>query len=63
MSHISIVRTQIVELDSLLKALDDLGYKYETGQLTLKGYGSQKVAVEILIRRPLSADIRLRHNG
>lgn len=63
MSHISVIRTQIVERDCLLKALDDLGYPYETGNLKLKGYGGQQTDVEILIRRPLSADIGLRRNN
>ncbi|MCA1954093.1 MAG: DUF1257 domain-containing protein [Anaerolinea sp.] len=63
MSHISVIRTQIVERDCLLKALDDLGYRYETGNLKLKGYGGQQTDVEILIRRPLSADIGLRRNN
>jgi hypothetical protein len=63
MSHISVIRTQIVERDCLLKALTDLGYSYETGELKLKGYGGQTTNVEILIRRPLSADIGFRHNG
>ncbi len=59
MSHISRIKTKIVEKEHLLKALDDLGYTYQEGDLEVKGMGT-KQKVEILIPLKISYDIGFR---
>lgn len=59
MSHFSRIRTQIVEREFLLQALDDLGYEYEEGELTVGGFGGQQTPVDIRIRLRFSYDIGL----
>lgn len=63
MSHFSRIRTQIVEKDQLLKAIKDLGFNYEEGDLKVTGFARQTVPVDILIRLPLSYDIGFRKSG
>jgi len=43
----------------LLKAIEDLGYRYEEGNLTLSGFG-EKTRVDIKINMRMSYDIGLR---
>lgn len=57
MSHITRIKTKIVEKVYLLRALDDLGYTYEEGSLNIMGFGAQKTAADIKIRLRLSNDI------
>lgn len=63
MSHITKIATQMAEREFLLAALQDLGYKYEEGNLTISGFGTNKVQVEIKIDLRLSYDIGFRKNG
>ena len=63
MSHISKIKTQIVEKEFLLAALKDLGYKAEEGELSVSGFGANKTSVDILIKIPLSNDIGFRKAG
>jgi hypothetical protein len=60
MSHFSRIKTQIIDKRYLLKALDDLGFRYEEGKLQVGGFLGQKTEVEILIRLPFSNDVGLR---
>jgi hypothetical protein len=63
MSHISKIRTQMVEKECLLKALEDLDYKYEVGKFTLSGMAGEKAQVEIKVAISFSNDIGFRLNN
>ena len=63
MSHISHVKTQMVEKEFLTQALKDLGYSYEEGELEIKGTGGKKAHVAIKINLRLSQDIGFQKNG
>jgi hypothetical protein len=63
MSHFSRLKTQIVEKEYLLKALSDLGYQYEEGELNVRGFNGNQAKVEVVIHRPLSYDIGFRRSG
>ncbi len=62
MSHFSRIKTQIVEKAFLLKALEDLGFEIEEGELEVKGFGKQKMAVEIIASQRFSYPIGFRKN-
>ncbi|MBN2548052.1 MAG: DUF1257 domain-containing protein [Anaerolineales bacterium] len=49
MSHFTRIRTQMVELDYITKALDDLGYEWQAGDQTLHGFAGarRKVAIRV----------------
>lgn len=57
MSHISRLKTRMVEKKHLLQALKDLGYEYEEGDLEVRGTGGKTVKVEIRVPLRLSSDI------
>jgi hypothetical protein len=59
MSHISRIKTQMVEREFLIKAIEDLGYTWEEGDLKLNGF-SEAARVEIKIPVRLSNDIGFR---
>lgn len=63
MSHFSRLKTQIVEKEFLLMALDDLGYAHEEGQLSVRGFGGQQMTVEVKVPVRLSNDIGFRKSG
>ena len=64
MSHFSRIRTQMVNKDYILKALTDLGFRFEEGEnLEVRGFGGQKTRVEIKVPLKLSYDIGLRKQG
>jgi hypothetical protein len=60
MSHVTRIKTQMVEKEFVLKALEDLGYRYEVGDLTLKTAGGDTAKVEIKVLLRMSFDIGLR---
>ncbi len=60
MSHISKIKTQVVEKEYLLAALADLGYDVQQGELSVAGFRGQETPVEILLKLPLSNDIGFR---
>ena len=62
MSHFSRIKTQIVEKDFLIKALKDLGFTVEEGDLKVKGFGGQKVAVQVIATQRFSYPIGFRKN-
>jgi hypothetical protein len=49
MSHFTRIKTQIVEKKYLARALQDLNYAYEEGEVEIRGYGDNRTAVEIKI--------------
>jgi hypothetical protein len=59
MSHISRIKTKMELKEYLLKAIEDLGYQYEEGNLTLSGFG-EKTHIDIKIHLRMSYDIGLR---
>ncbi len=59
MSHISRIKTRMEVKEYLLKAIEDLGYKYEDGDLTLNGF-TDRVHVDVKIPMRLSFDIGFR---
>jgi hypothetical protein len=63
MSHFSRLKTQIIEKEYLLKALKDLEYPFEEGDLSIRGFGGDQTRVEVKIHRPLSYDIGFRRAG
>jgi hypothetical protein len=60
LSHITRIKTQIVEKEQLLRALDDLGYQYEEGELEIHSAGTARTKVEIKVKMRMSFDIGLR---
>ena len=49
MSHFTRLKTTMVEKDYIVKALADLGYTCEVGDLTVRGYGGSRTRVEIKV--------------
>ena len=47
MSHISKIKTRMVDKELILQALNDLGYKTEVGQLKLEGLHNQSFDIDI----------------
>jgi hypothetical protein len=62
MSHISIIKTQMVDKTLVLQVLADLGYKYEEGRFDIEGLGAKKTKVSIKIISRYGNDIGLRKN-
>ena len=60
MSHITRIKTTIVEKEHLLRALEDLGYRYEEGSLEIATVGGQKTKVEVKVLLRMSFDIGFR---
>ena len=60
MSHISKIKTMMVDKDLVLKALDQLGFTYQLGKQYISGMAGKKVAVNITIHTRLGNDIGLR---
>jgi len=50
MSHFTKIKTRLVNREYLLKALKDLGYQPEEGEVEIQGYANQKQKVCIKIR-------------
>jgi hypothetical protein len=52
MSHFTRIQTQIVEKEYLLKALHDLGYNYQQGEVEIRGFRNNRAQAEIKISTP-----------
>jgi len=50
MSHFTRVKTQMVEKRFILQALDDLGYTWEAGGNSLRGFAGARRKVDILVK-------------
>ena len=48
MSHISKIKTQLKEVEPLIKALNHFGYSIDQEEKFVKGYKGQFTAVDIL---------------
>jgi hypothetical protein len=60
MSHFSRLKTQMVEKEYLLKALDDLGYSPEETNATVSGFQGEQTPVDIRIPMKIGYDIGFR---
>jgi hypothetical protein len=60
MSHFSRLKTQMIEKEYLLKALEDLGYSYEEGNVTVSGFQGEQTPVDIRIPMNIGYDIGFR---
>jgi len=56
-SHFSRIQTQLKDKKYLLQALQDLGYSFSEGDLTVKGFGGRKASASIVVHLPMSYDI------
>ncbi|MBI5443094.1 MAG: DUF1257 domain-containing protein [Deltaproteobacteria bacterium] len=63
MSHFSRVKTKIVELLYLKRALQDLNLQFEEGKVKIRGYMGRKVAVDLRIRTPEGYDVGFVKSG
>jgi hypothetical protein len=54
MSHFTSITTEMVEKRFLLKALRDLGYSFEEGQVGIRGFRGNQTPVEIKVPIPHS---------
>ena len=50
MSHFTKIRTQMVEGQYLLQALEDLGHDCEEGNVEIRGWGRQRRQVDIRVK-------------
>jgi hypothetical protein len=57
MSHFTKVKTKIVEMLYLKRALDDMNLEYQEGKVKIRGYLGRKMAVDLRIRTPEGYDI------
>lgn len=60
MSHISKIKTRMVDKELILQALTDLGYKTEVGRLKLEGLHNQSFDIDIKVISRYGNDIGLR---
>ena len=64
MSHFTTIKTKIVEKEYLQRALTDLGYTYEEGNVQVRGYQGNRTEVEVKITTNSPGyDIGLRKTG
>ena len=60
MSHFTRIKTQIVDKEYLLKALDELGYEYETGSVEVRGLAGERTRAEVKVKLGLGREIGFR---
>ncbi len=63
MSHFTKLKTKIVDLLYLKRALKDLNLQFEEGKVKIKGYLGRKTAVDLRVRTPEGYDIGFVKNG
>ncbi|HEX2980618.1 MAG TPA: DUF1257 domain-containing protein [Anaerolineaceae bacterium] len=64
MSHISRIKTKMVEKEYLLQALTDLGYQTEEGEESIRGFGGKQTPVEIRVPgKKIGYDIGFQRSG
>ena len=62
MSHFSTVKTELRQLEPLVKSLRELGYSPEQGEHSVRGYQGQTVTAEIAVSMPSGGDLGFRWN-
>jgi len=60
MSHISIIKTQMVDKPLVLQALTDLGLRFEQGKFEIEGSSGKRTKINIKIISRYGNDIGLR---
>jgi hypothetical protein len=60
MSHYTVIATQLMNKEILLKVLANMGFKTEEGQLELKGYQGKRTPVEIRVIMSAGYDLGFR---
>lgn len=63
MSHFTRIKTKMVDRESLIKALQDLGFEPIIQDQKISGFANQKVDVEIKISKRFSNDIGFKKVG
>ena len=63
MSHFSTVKTELRQLEPLVKALEDLGYTPDQGERPVRGYRGQTVTADLAIAVQEGGDIGFRWNS
>ena len=63
MSHFSTVKTELRQLEPLVKALEDMGYAPDQGERPVRGYRGQTVMADLAIAVQEGGDIGFRWNG
>lgn len=63
MSHFTTIRTELRDKEALKKALADLGYTCQEGNVFARGYGGQKTPVELAVPQPNNYDFGFRKTG
>ena len=63
MSHFSTVKTELRQLEPLVKALEDLGYSLDQGERPVRGYRGQTVTADLAIAVQEGGDIGFRWNS
>ena len=62
MSHFSTVKTELRQLEPLVKALEDLGYTPDQGERQVRGYRGQTVTAEVAVAMDQGGDLGFRWN-
>ena len=60
MSHFSTVKTELRQLEPLVKALEDMGYAPDQGERPVRGYRGQTVTADLAIAVQDGGDIGFR---
>lgn len=63
MSHFSTVKTELRQLEPLVKALEDLGYAPEQGEHSVRGYRGQTVTADVAVTMQTGGDLGFRWNA
>ena len=63
MSHFSTVKTELRQLEPLVKALEDLGYAPEKGEHSVRGYRGQTVIADVAVTMQTGGDLGFRWNA
>ena len=62
MSHFSTVKTELRQLEPLVKALNDLGYSPDQGERPVRGYRGQTVTADLAVAMDNGGDLGFRLN-
>ena len=63
MSHFSTVKTELRQLEPLVKALSDLGFTPQQGSHSVRGYQGQTVTAEVAVAMEVGGDLGFRWNS
>ncbi len=63
MSHFTRVKTKLVDMLHLKRALDDLDLNYEEGKVKIRGYMGRKMEVDLRVKMPGGYDIGFKRVG